>query len=729
MGPICAIVAVVLIALLPSAAEAAAKKPSLSVRLTTGTQAQALRSKTLRVRLVARRAARVRVSAVVRRAKHSLGIVRPATVSLRRGQGRTASLKLTRRGRQMLGGCAAHRVTVVVRDLRHSRSQVRRSRALASGCSPATAAPAAMPGCADPDAADGEWPFYSGVLTGHREQAKEKAINISDVAKLGVAWQRKAPDGGVIHSTPVVANGCVYVGTDLGNVYALNADTGKVVWQRGLGEGGQGSNTFTGAGIVGSPAVNDGLVYVGATTPKESALSALDQATGAVVWKSVIDADPGGGLDSSPVPYNGMIVQAFQGDESSNHSNPGFTIVDGSRSGGGRILVKTHTIPPKDFQAGYRGGSIVDTPAVDLEHKLVFAGTGNPASVKQHPMTDSLLKIDANPASATFGTILASHRGTSDSYPFPMDVDSPACQTELQWPLGRFSCAQLDYNFLSSPNLWTNSQGRQMLGGLQKSGVYTAVYTDTMKQAWQATVGIPCFGCNLSSAAVDAHAIYVAVTGGNLYALNRDTGAIKWATPLTGGFHYNGLAVANGVVYSLNDGLGALQAFDASSGAPLLTHPFMQETNTPMDDMGNSSGVSVARDTVFATAQASGTSTLFALKLGATGGGGGGDQPPPSGAPAPGGGPTSTGIIATGPAAPSYGYLTPVVVINQGQTASYTNLDTARHNVTSADHLFRSELADTGQTVTVPGTEKLKPGTYQFFCEPHPNMRAQLIVR
>ena len=29
----------------------------------------------------------------------------------------------------------------------------------------------------------------------------------------------------------------------------------------------------------------------------------------------------------------------------------------------------------------------------------------------------------------------------------------------------------------------------------------------------------------------------------------------------------------------------------------------------------------------------------------------------------------------------------------------------------------------------VTGTEKLNPGTYQFFCEPHPGMKGQLIVR
>lgn len=707
MVAVAAVVVVTALLVAPSASSAKA----LSVRVETAKQAQAVRSGQLRVRVVARRATRVRLSAVVGRK----AVAKRKTIRVKRGKRRVASLALNSRGKKVLAGCAAKKVTVMARTTRAPRLQARRSRKLGL----------TAPG--------GQWPFYSGTLNGHREQLKEKTIETANVADLGVAWQTATPDGGLIHSTPVVSHGCVFTGTDLGNVYALNADTGKVVWKRSVGSS-EGSNTFEGAGIVGSPAVVGNLVYVGATTPKASVLSALDRRTGKPVWKRAVDKDEGGGLDSSPVPFKGMVFQAFKGDESSDHSKPGFVIVDGSRKRRGRILVKTYNIPEKDFKEGYRGGSIINTPAVDLKKMLVFAGTGNPASEKQHPRTNSLLKIDANPQSRTFGQILASHRGTSDSYPAPQDVDSPACQSDLQWPIGRYSCAQFDFNFLASPNLWKNSEGRQMFGGLQKSGVYTAVYTDTMEEAWQATIGIPCFGCNLSSTAVDKDGIYVAVTGGNLYSLNRDTGAVQWATPQTGTMRYNGVAVANGVVYSLNDAAGALQAFDASSGAPLFTHPFMDDTGKPMHDMGNSSGVSVARNTVFATAQAGGTSTLFALKQGATGdpdgGNGGGERPPEEEPPSDDGrGSSGDALIATGPSAASYGYLTPYVLMNQGGTATYFNADAAKHNVASTDGLFRSELADTGTSVPVEGVEKLEPGTYQFICEPHPGMKGQLVVQ
>ena len=737
-----AIAAAALMALVPSAADGGTGKSSrdaeLSVRLKTASHAKALRTNKLRVRVVVRRATQVRLIAKARkpntagdgrRAKGSLRIVKQKAAGLQRRKGRTVSLRLNRRGRRLFDSCAGRRVTVVARDLRRPGLKARGSRSLRLDHSRCPA----IRGCAAANPPGGEWPFYSGTLDGHREQLKEKSIDKGNVAELGVAWRARTPDGGVIHSTPVVADGCVYTGTDLGNAHALNADTGELVWSRALGEGGEGSNTFEGAGIVGSPAVADGLVYVGATTPQASVLSALDQATGKVVWKRVVDEDEGGGLDSSPVPFKGMVFQAFKGDEASDHSNPGFAIVDGSRKKGGKILVKTHTIPPEDFAAGYRGGSIINTPAVDLKQDLVFAGTGNPVSERQHPLTNALLKIGADPSSPSFGKILASHRGTSDSHPAPVDVDSPACQTTVQWPIGRFSCAQFDFNFLSSPNLWTNSDGRQMFGGLQKSGVYTAVYTDTMERAWQATLGLPCFACNLSSTAVDENAIYVAVSGGNLYALDRDTGGVKWATPVTGTLRYNGVAVANGIVYSLNDATGTLQAFDASNGAQLFSHPFSQDTGEPMNDMGNSSGVSVARNTVFATSQANGTSTLFALKLGATGGGEpppSDEQPPEEQPPPPEGGDSGEAVIATGPGAASYGYLTPIVTINKGGKVSYTNVDPVRHNVSSTkDGLFRSELANSGDTVPVAGTETLEPGTYEFYCEPHPNMKGQLEVR
>jgi outer membrane protein assembly factor BamB/plastocyanin len=584
-------------------------------------------------------------------------------------------------------------------------------------------------GCAPP-AAGGDWPLYGGTFDNHREQTAEKTISADNVGTLGVTWKVAMPDTGVIQSTPTVADGCVFTGTDLGHVYAFNADTGAKVWERMLHGG--GGNFAVGAGIIGAPVLADGKVYVAATQDGKSLVAALDQAAGNVVWQNIINADPGAGADASPVPFgDGLLFQSYQGDESGPASNPGFVIMDATD---GRVLVETRIIPKADFDGPNkdRGGSITATTAYDAASKTFYAVSGNPANGHQNPITNSFLKIDGDPASPNFGKILASRRGDSESYPVPQDVDSPTCTHDLQWPAGPLSCVHTDMDFLASPNLWTASNGHLMAGALQKSGVYHAVDTTTMTETWKATLGASCLGCNLASTATDANAIYVVVTGGNLYALDKETGLPKWAVPGNGGTEFHGVTVANGVVYVEND-FGALNAYRAADGVPLLVHPFAQDTNTVNQDAGNSSGIAVARNTVFVSTKDSATSTLFAFKLGAGGGGGGGLPPTPA---PPGGVPSGTGQVVSGPGAATAGYLTPVVVMQHGGTLTYTNLgDISHHDVDSVDNgpdgspLFYSDFADLGESVPVIGVDKLAAGQYRFKCSLHVGMQGTLVVQ
>ena len=145
--------------------------------------------------------------------------------------------------------------------------------------------------------------------------------------------------------------------------------------------------------------------------------------------------------------------------------------------------------------------------------------------------------------------------------------------------------------------------------------MFLTVDTANMQQVWRKTIAIPCFGCNIGSMASDANALYVPTVGGNLFALNRDTGAIKWVTPLTGVTHINGVSVANGIVYNLHD-LGLLEAFDAANGRPLLVHPLVLHTRNVTYDLGNSSGISIARHTVFVTSKVGQAgSRLFAFRV------------------------------------------------------------------------------------------------------------------
>src|SRR3954469_14149147 len=126
-----------------------------------------------------------------------------------------------------------------------------------------TAHGATVPGCASP-APGGDWPTYGGTVDNHRDQTTEQTLSRANVSKLGLAWKLAMPDAGTIQSTPVVADGCVFTGTSLGTVVAVNADTGKPGCQPARPDA--GGLSLAGPGIAGAPAVANRLVYIGMTT-------------------------------------------------------------------------------------------------------------------------------------------------------------------------------------------------------------------------------------------------------------------------------------------------------------------------------------------------------------------------------------------------------------------------------------------------------------------------------
>src|SRR5580693_2227386 len=116
----------------------------------------------------------------------------------------------------------------------------------------------------------------------------EKVLGVNNVGNLSLKWSYATGD--VVDSSPAVANGVVYVGSLDHNVYALNASTGALLW------------SYTTGGPVGisSPAVANGVVYVGSIDRKVYALNAK---TGADLW-SYNTHTP---VSSSPTVANGVV--------------------------------------------------------------------------------------------------------------------------------------------------------------------------------------------------------------------------------------------------------------------------------------------------------------------------------------------------------------------------------------------------------------------------------------
>ena len=91
------------------------------------------------------------------------------------------------------------------------------------------------------------WTGWSPSTTNSRFQSAEQAgIAASDLPRLKLKWAFGFPDASVAWSHPTVAAGRVFVGSQNGTVYSLDAKTGCIHWTFSANGG---VRTTTGAGV------------------------------------------------------------------------------------------------------------------------------------------------------------------------------------------------------------------------------------------------------------------------------------------------------------------------------------------------------------------------------------------------------------------------------------------------------------------------------------------------
>ena len=121
------------------------------------------------------------------------------------------------------------------------------------------------------------WAISTSSWSMFRRDSAHSAAGQSAPENLTLRW-KFTTDGAVI-SSPSVADGMVYVGSQDKNIYCLDSRTGSLIW-----------NFTTGARIKSSPAIADGMVYVG---PDDGNVYCLDAEDGSLIWST----DAGGHIE------------------------------------------------------------------------------------------------------------------------------------------------------------------------------------------------------------------------------------------------------------------------------------------------------------------------------------------------------------------------------------------------------------------------------------------------
>jgi outer membrane protein assembly factor BamB len=374
-----------------------------------------------------------------------------------------------------------------------------------------------------------DWPMYRHDLQG-------SGVSSSSVLGANLMWKFYTGSDR-IRSTPTIANGIVYIGSNANCFYALNASTGEKVWSVGVTSSMESSAT-----------VAYGIVYVGILWNQQNGyVCAFNASNGATIWRFATDS----GIESSPTVLNGVVYIG---------SYLGYVYALDAYTGALKWSYST-------------GGSTYSSPAIvngvlyiGSENGKVFALNSNNGTLKWVRQTSSS-PVYASPAVINNKVYVCS----DDGGVFALNANNG----QQIWSA---YCGSGTDHTDTSPAV---ANGLVYVNA--RNGIYAFNATNG-GQVWFFTspyINRQLTGYMYSSPAVAGNIVYYGSVDSYVFALNAFTGSMIWAYQ-TGGFLFSSPAIANGALY-IGSYDGYVYALGGYSGgqAPQPT-PTPYPTATPV---------------------------------------------------------------------------------------------------------------------------------------------------
>ena len=477
-----------------------------------------------------------------------------------------------------------------------------------------------------------DWTLYGGDYA-NRRWSELAAINRATVRDLGHRFTIRTGAGkkGSLQTTPLVADGIMYLTSPVGDVVAWDLRRDRAAWRfrhRSMGE-----LLCCGPSNRGV-ALGHGHVYLGTLDAK---LIALDAATGVPAWTAMVDsAALGYSVTMAPLVVDSLVIVGTSGAEFGVRGH-----VSAFRARDGTLAWRRYTIPSPEeggwwgrwsdttswgaslgrdlvreradsarYADSWRtgGGSVWNTPAYDPRSGLLYVAVGNPApsfDPTERPgdnlYTESLLALQA----ATGDIVWAHQFIPHDSW--DMDPASPPILIPHQDGLAVAEAGKIGHLFVldaesgrllvrSAPlvpqaNLFAPLKEERTViapganGGVSWSPsawspVTGLVYVVALHQPMWFQLehlplqrGLPWYGG--VSGRVEPSQEF-----GTISAVDPASGRIVWRVrterPMVGGV----LATAGGLIFT-GEGDGWFRAYDATTGARLWQYRCEAGVNAP----------------------------------------------------------------------------------------------------------------------------------------------------
>jgi polyvinyl alcohol dehydrogenase (cytochrome) len=411
------------------------------------------------------------------------------------------------------------------------------------------------------------------------QPARSAGLTPASVGRLKLKWAFGYPGGLSAYGQPTVFAGRVFVGTDIGYIYAIDARTGCVHW------------SFKTKAAVRN-AITVGRVKVGGKDrwglffgDFRANVYGLDAQTGRQFWTTKVDDHFVARITAAPTYYRGRIYVPVSSSEEFNAAVLDYpcctsrgSVVALDASTGSKVWKAWVVDTPRPTRKNSRGvqqyapagGSVWNSPTIDPVRQAVYFGTGDGETEPAAATTDAVMAVDLK----TGRRLWVRQLQAGDA--FLGGCFGPAKTDNCPDKVGP------DLDIGNSPILNALAGGRRILTVATKSGEVLGLDPDKEGAVvWKAQV-IPLKDDGPASAggvfwggAADGRNVYYGLNSGGMVALRIADGSKLWLTPYGApGDQVNSRAATSGMpgVAFQGDGLGVLRALSTTDGKVLWSY-------------------------------------------------------------------------------------------------------------------------------------------------------------
>ena len=370
--------------------------------------------------------------------------------------------------------------------------------------------------------------------------ANSTGFTRDNVSQLALKWVFAYPGALRARSQPLVHDGVVFVGSQSGDIYALNLETGCAHWTYSAGAEVRSSLSL--GHVPGRP---NPVLYMGDFSATAHAVDALD---GSLIWRTAVGDHADATITGSPKLHEGKLYVPISSSEWATAADPGYACctfqggVVAVDAASGEVQWRNHVIDAPAVETGEQnpfgaprkgpaGAPVWNSPTIDADRGVLYVGTGEGYTSPAADTSDAVVAFSLETGERQWTKQLLG----GDAWNMACFIGEAANCPEEDGP---------DLDIGASTILWSDGDRDYLLVGQKSGDVYALDPDEDGAVLWHNKVGRGGFlgGVHWGMSA-DTQSLFVpiadtTITGRftgevspGIHALDPTSGDRKWYTP------------------------------------------------------------------------------------------------------------------------------------------------------------------------------------------------------